>query len=87
MKENKLLEIKNNVAKKYGWKSWNDCIIDSSAININNYVDEIAIDYHQSELKLSKSDVISSSLTCKKCNGYFGININHQCCLCLEKMF
>lgn len=37
--------------------------------------------------ELSKGDVKSSSLTCKNCNGFFGININHQCYKCLEKMF
>lgn len=35
----------------------------------------------------SNLPVISSSLTCKNCNGFFGININHQCYKCLEKMF
>lgn len=40
-----LLEIKNKIAKKYGWRSWNDCIIDSSAINIQFYVDEIVLEY------------------------------------------
>jgi hypothetical protein len=36
---------------------------------------------------LSMSGVRESSLSCKKCGGYFGVNINHRCFKCLEKLF
>jgi predicted esterase YcpF (UPF0227 family) len=36
---------------------------------------------------LSMSGVRESSLICKKCGGYFGVNINHKCFKCLEKLF
>ncbi len=36
---------------------------------------------------LSMSGVRESSLICKKCGGYFGVNINHRCFKCLEKLF
>ena len=31
--------------------------------------------------------VRESLLSCKKCGGYFGVNINHRCFKCLEKLF
>ena len=37
--------------------------------------------------KLNKSDVSSSLLNCKNCNGYYGVNINHQCFKCLQPLF
>jgi len=34
---------------------------------------------------LSMSDVVKP-LICKKCDGYYGININHKCFKCLEPL-
>jgi hypothetical protein len=49
---------------------------------------QVAFDfYKEREQALDKSKVRESSLSCKKCGGYFGVNINHRCFKCLEKLF
>lgn len=50
-------------------------------------MDEILYEAQALVKKLNKPDVEPSLLSCKNCNGYYGININHKCFKCLQSLF
>lgn len=55
--------------------------------NWQKFTDILNETLKQVNKNLVLADVSGSVLSCKNCNGYYGVNINHQCFKCLQPLF